>query len=128
ENHGIEIDVEALPLDDKATFDFYSEAKYMGGTFQTNSALFKHYLRQYSPREFKDIVEMVALIRPGPLDAESPTGEGNMVDEMIRRRRGESPVVYPHESTVEALRDTLGIIVFQESVMQISRSVAGYTP
>lgn len=128
ENHGIEIDVEALPLDDKATFDFYSEAKYMGGTFQTNSDLFKHYLRQYRPREFKDIVEMVALIRPGPLDAESPTGEGNMVDEMIRRRRGESPVVYPHESTVEALRDTLGIIVFQESVMQISRSVAGYTP
>ena len=80
----------------------------------------RQYLRMLKPSCFEDVIAMLALYRPGPL------GSG-MVDEFIKRKHGEVPVVYPHESLEECLRDTYGVIVYQEQVMQIAQIIAGYT-
>ena len=80
----------------------------------------RQYLRMLKPSCFEDIIAMLALYRPGPL------GSG-MVDEFIKRKHGQVPVVYPHDSLTECLRDTYGVIVYQEQVMQIAQIIANYT-
>ena len=74
----------------------------------------------FKPTCFEDVIAMLALYRPGPL------GSG-MVDEFIKRKHGQVPVVYPHDSLQECLRDTYGVIVYQEQVMQIAQIIASYT-
>lgn len=80
----------------------------------------RQYLRMLKPTCFEDVIAMLALYRPGPL------GSG-MVDEFIKRKHGQVPVVYPHDSLQECLRDTYGVIVYQEQVMQIAQIIASYT-
>ena len=80
----------------------------------------RQYLRMLKPSCFEDVIAMLALYRPGPL------GSG-MVDEFIKRKHGQVPVVYPHESLSDCLRDTYGVIVYQEQVMQIAQIIASYT-
>jgi DNA polymerase-3 subunit alpha len=112
-------DMDNLPLDDAAAYDLYSRGD-TDGVFQMESAGMREYLRQLKPSCFEDIIAMCALYRPGPL-------ETGMVREFIQRKQGRVSVQYPHSSLRDCLKDTYGVIVYQEQVMQISQIVAGYT-
>jgi DNA polymerase-3 subunit alpha len=111
--------MDALPLDDPATYELYSRGD-TDGVFQMESSGMREYLRQLRPTCFEDIIAMCALYRPGPL------GSG-MVKDFIQRKLGLTPVEYPHDLLRDCLKDTYGVIVYQEQVMQISQIVAGYT-
>lgn len=112
-------DLDNLPLTDAATYDLYARGD-TDGVFQVESSGMRQYLRMLKPTCFEDVIAMLALYRPGPL------GSG-MVDEFIKRKHGQVPVVYPHDSLQECLRDTYGVIVYQEQVMQIAQIIASYT-
>ncbi len=112
-------DLDTLPLTDTATYELYSRGE-TDGIFQVESSGMRQYLRQLKPSCFEDIIAMLALYRPGPL------GSG-MVDEFIKRKHGEVPVTYPLDMLEECLKDTYGVIVYQEQVMQIAQIVAKYT-
>lgn len=112
-------DLRTLPLDDPAVYRLYSRAD-TDGVFQMESAGMKKYLTLLRPERFSDIVALLALYRPGPL-------ESGMSQEFIRRRHGESPVRYPHPALEACLRDTYGVILYQEQDMQIAETAAGYT-
>ncbi|BAV92070.1 DNA polymerase III subunit alpha [Candidatus Desulfovibrio trichonymphae] len=112
-------DLDDLPLTDAATYELYSRGD-TDGVFQVESSGMREYLRQLKPSCFEDIIAMLALYRPGPLK----TG---MVEEFIKRKHGQTAVAYPHDLLKECLRDTYGVIVYQEQVMQIGRIIAGYT-
>ncbi len=112
-------DMDNLPLTDTATYELYSRGE-TDGVFQVEGAGMRQYLRQLKPSCFEDIIAMLALYRPGPL------GSG-MVDEFIKRKHGQVPVEYPHELLKDCLRDTYGVIVYQEQVMQIAQIIASYT-
>jgi len=112
-------DLENLPLTDVETYELYARGD-TDGVFQVESSGMRQYLRMLRPSCFEDVIAMLALYRPGPL------GSG-MVDEFIKRKHGQVPVVYPHPSLSECLRDTYGVIVYQEQVMQIAQIIASYT-
>ncbi len=112
-------DLDTLPFTDTATYELYSRGE-TDGIFQVESSGMRQYLRQLKPSCFEDIIAMLALYRPGPL------GSG-MVDEFIKRKHGEVPVTYPLYMLEECLKDTYGVIVYQEQVMQIAQIVAKYT-
>ncbi|MBQ7585862.1 MAG: DNA polymerase III subunit alpha [Desulfovibrionaceae bacterium] len=112
-------DLDNLSLEDKPTYQLFCQGD-TDGIFQVESSGMRQYLRQLQPSCFEDIIAMLALYRPGPL------GSG-MVDEFIKRKHGEIQVVYPHESLAECLKDTYGVIVYQEQVMQIAQIIANYT-
>ncbi|MDR0466615.1 MAG: DNA polymerase III subunit alpha, partial [Deltaproteobacteria bacterium] len=112
-------DLDALPLTDPAVFALYSRGD-TDGVFQVEGAGMRKYLRMLKPNCFEDIIAMVALYRPGPMNA-------GMVDEFIKRKHGEAPVVHPLPILENCLRETHGIIVYQEQVMQIAQLVAGYS-
>jgi len=111
--------LDALPLNDPAAYELYAKGD-TDGIFQVESAGMRQYLRMLKPNCFEDLIAMLALYRPGTL------GSG-MVEEFIKRKHGEVPVIYPLEILEDCLRDTYGVIVYQEQVMQISQIVAGYT-
>lgn len=112
-------DLDNMPLTDPETYEVFSRGD-TDGVFQVESSGMRQYLRMLKPSCFEDIIAMLALYRPGPL------GSG-MVDEFIKRKHGEVAVEYPLESLRECLKDTYGVIVYQEQVMQIAQIVAGYT-
>lgn len=112
-------DLDTLPQDDPGTYELFSKGD-TDGVFQLESSGMRQYLRQLKPSCFEDIIAMLALYRPGPL------GSG-MVDEFIKRKHGEVPVDYLLPSLENCLKDTYGVIVYQEQVMQIAQIVAGYT-
>lgn len=111
--------LDILPFTDQATYDLYSRGD-TDGVFQVEGSGMRQYLRMLHPSCFEDLIAMLALYRPGPL------GSG-MVDEFIKRKHGEVPVVYPHPSLESCLKDTYGVIVYQEQVMQIAQIIANYT-
>lgn len=108
-----------LPMDDRPTFEMI-QAGHTTGVFQLESSGFKELLKRLKPDCFEDIVAAVALYRPGPL-------EGGMVDDFIDRKHGRKPVDYLHPWLEEILKETYGVIVYQEQVMQIASRLAGYT-
>lgn len=112
-------DLDNLALTDPETYDLYSRGD-TDGVFQVESSGMRQYLRMLKPSCFEDVIAMLALYRPGPL------GSG-MVDEFIKRKHGQVPVTYPHESLTDCLSDTYGVIVYQEQVMQIAQIIANYT-
>ncbi|MDR2669295.1 MAG: DNA polymerase III subunit alpha [Desulfovibrio sp.] len=112
-------DLDALPLDDPATYALYSRGD-TDGVFQVESAGMRRYLKQLKPTSFEDIIAMLALYRPGPL------GSG-MVAEFIQRKHGKVEVRYPLPELEECLKDTHGVIVYQEQVMQIARLAGNYS-
>ncbi len=111
--------LDILPLNDPQTYDVFARGD-TDGVFQVESSGMRQYLRMLRPSCFEDIIAMLALYRPGPL------GSG-MVDEFIKRKHGEVEVTYPVPSLENCLKDTYGVIVYQEQVMQIAQIVAGYT-
>ena len=110
---------EKIPIDDKALFDLIS-AGDTGGVFQMESSGFTEMVMKLKPSCFEDVIAAGALYRPGPLDA-------GMVDVFINRKHGREKVVYPHPALEPVLKDTYGVIVYQEQVMQISQVLGGYS-
>ena len=120
EQRRIEFEPADLPLDDPDVYDLLRRADTVG-CFQVESRAQAQMLPKLQPERFEDIVVGVALIRPGPI-------QGGMVHPYLRRRQGLEPVNYAHPSLAEALDETLGVIVFQEQVLRVAMSVAGFTP
>ena len=110
-------DPEDFPLDDPAVYRLYRRAE-TDGVFQMESRGMKLYLRKLRPERFSDLAALLALYRPGPL-------ESGMAEEFIRRRHGEAPVSYPHPSLEDCLKDTYGVVLYQEQVMQIAQIAGG---
>lgn len=108
---------ENLPIDDKATFQLLKTANTTA-VFQLESRGMKDMLKQAMPDCFEDIIALVALYRPGPMD---------LIPDFCRRKHGKQRVEYPHPLTEPILKETYGIAVYQEQVMQIAQVVAGYS-
>jgi DNA polymerase-3 subunit alpha len=119
ERHGVSLDMEHLPLDDEKTFELFRAGK-TACVFQFDSGGMRDLLRRAKPRVFADLAALNALFRPGALDA-------GTVEEYVRRRNGTSRVTYPLPELQPVLEETLGILVYQEQVMRIAQSVAGYS-
>ncbi len=119
ENRGIDLDVNELSFDDEATFKLLQEANTKG-VFQLESAGMQNILRKLGPTCFEDIIAINALYRPGPLDS-------GMVDDFITRKRNPEKIKYLHPLLEPILRDTLGVIVYQEQVMLIAQHMAKFT-
>ena len=115
--YGKDIDINTIPLDDKKTFDLFQHGDTTG-VFQLESAGMKRYLKELKPSVFEDIVAMVALYRPGPMQ---------WIGDFILRKHGERQVEYLHPAMKPALENTYGVIVYQEQVMQISKEMCGFT-
>ncbi|MCX8038485.1 MAG: DNA polymerase III subunit alpha [Candidatus Sumerlaeia bacterium] len=118
-NHGIRIDWDKIDRNDPETFRLFQEGDTFG-VFQFESSGMQAYLRKLRPERFEDMIAMNALYRPGPLKA-------GMVDEYINRRHGLTEVRYLHPSLEPILRETYGVIVYQEQVAQIAAALAGYS-
>ena len=117
ENHGVEIDVDHLPIDDKETYELFCKGNTVG-TFQFESAGMQKYLRELEPHVFEDLIAMNALYRPGPMD---------YIPDFIDRKQGRKPIEYDIPCMEKYLKDTYGITVYQEQVMLLSRQLAGFT-
>ncbi len=116
---GQRIDLDSLPHDDPEVYRSIQAADTVG-MFQIESRAQMQSLPKARPERFEDLVVQVAIIRPGPI-------QGNAVHPYLRRRTGEEPVTYAHPSLQPILEDTLGVILYQEQVMQIAIAVCGYT-
>ncbi len=115
--YGTYIDINEIPLDDEETFKLFQRGDTTG-VFQLESAGMKRYLKELKPSVFEDIVAMVALYRPGPMQ---------FIDDFIARKHGHKEITYVHPKMEDALRNTYGILVYQEQVMQISKDLSGFT-
>lgn len=118
-SEGCDIDIDALPLDDQAAYDMLGRGDSIG-VFQLESSGLRSILKELKPKAFEDIIAVVALYRPGPL------GSG-MVEDFIRRKHGQSPIKYLHPALEPILKETYGVILYQEQVMRISSDLAGFT-
>ena len=116
---GGELDLETLTLDDEATYRLLAEGKTTG-IFQLESRGIREYLRKLIPTTFEDLIAMVALYRPGPL-------ESGMVDAFIGRKHGREKIDYFFDELQTILEGTYGVMVYQEQVMQISNALAGFS-
>lgn len=116
---GLTLDIDCIPLDDAASYDLLGRGDTVG-VFQLESSGMRGILRDMKPETFEDVIALVALYRPGPL------GSG-MVEDFIKRKHGEIPVKYAHPTLEPILRDTYGIILYQEQVMRIASELAGFS-
>jgi len=114
-----DIQWEQMKMDDSCTYALLSRSDTIG-VFQLESSGLRAILRELKPERFEDIVALVALYRPGPL-------QSGMVDDFIKRKHGEVPVKYLHPALEPILRDTYGVILYQEQVMRIASDLAGFT-
>lgn len=112
-----EIDLSNLRLDDKKTYELFQRGDTTG-VFQLESAGMKRYLRELKPSVFDDIIAMVALYRPGPMQ---------FIDSFIKRKHGEEKITYLHPGLESSLESTYGILIYQEQFMQISKEWCGFT-
>ncbi len=117
EKHGVEIDPDTIPLNDEVTFELYQKGE-TNGTFQFESVGMQKHLRSLKPTDIEDLIAMNALYRPGPLQ---------FIDTFIKRKQGVEEVEYPHEKLIPILKDTYGIMVYQEQIMQTAQILAGYS-
>ncbi len=113
------IDIRHLPLDERKTFELIRSAETTA-VFQLESRGMKELVKRLKPDVFEDLIALVALFRPGPL-------QSGMVEDFIERKHGKARVRYPHPSLEPILKPTYGVILYQEQVMQIARVLAGYT-
>ncbi len=117
EEKGIDLDLLSIPLTDPQVFELFSEGK-TNGIFQFESGGMKTELRRLKPERFEDLIALNALYRPGPMD---------MIADFIKRKQGAIQVRYPHPALEEILKETYGVIVYQEQVMQIASKMAGFS-
>lgn len=119
ERHGVEIDINHIPLDDQKTYEMLSKGD-TDGVFQLESAGMKKLVKDLKPSVFEDLGALVALFRPGPL------GSG-MVENFVERKHGRQKITYAHPLLEDILKDTYGTMVYQEQIMQIFQVLADYT-
>lgn len=115
--HGIEIDIDAIPLDDPKTYSLYQRGE-TNGTFQFESAGMQKHLRALRPDRIEDLIAMNALYRPGPME---------YIPNFIARKHGREPISYDLPGMEDYLAETYGITVYQEQVMLLSQTLAGFT-
>ena len=115
--HGIEIDLDNIPMDDEKTYKLYQQGRTIG-TFQFESAGMQKHLRDLKPTVFEDLIAMNALYRPGPMD---------YIPSFIARKNGKEAITYDLPCMEKYLKDTYGITVYQEQVMLLSRELANFT-
>jgi len=116
-NHGVDIDIEAIPIDDKGTFELYGRGDTTS-VFQFESEGMKNWLQKLHPERFEDLIAMNALYRPGPLD---------YIPDFVARKLGQQEIVYDLPQMEEFLKDTYGVTVYQEQVMLLSQKLANFT-
>ena len=117
QNHGVEIVIDDIPLDDEATFQLYQRGE-TNATFQFESAGMQKYLRELKPDKFADLIAMNALYRPGPIA---------YIPKFILRKHGKEEITYDVQDMEEYLKETYGITVYQEQVMLLSQKLAGFS-
>ncbi len=115
--HGVTVDIDNIPLDDAKTYELLGQAKTTG-VFQLESDGMKRYIKDLKPTNIEDIIAMVALYRPGPMQ---------FIESFIDRKHGREKISYMHPLLENALGNTYGIPVYQEQVMQVSKDMAGFT-
>ena len=116
-SQNVEIDIDSIPLTDKKAYKILSNAE-TEGVFQFESAGMKRYLSELQPNQFEDLIAMVALYRPGPMQ---------FIDTYIKRKHGKEKVQYDHPLTENILKETYGVTVYQEQVMKIAKEMAGFS-
>ncbi len=119
QHRGLDIDMEKIPLDDAAACEMLTRGETVG-VFQMESGGMTNLVRELRPRHFEDLIPLVALYRPGPLNS-------GMVEDFVRGRHGTKKAVYQHPMLEPILRDTFGVILYQEQVMQIASTMGGFT-
>lgn len=117
--HGIDIDINEITLDDKKTYKMLTKGE-TSGVFQLESTGMRKLVRDLKPTVFEDLGALVALFRPGPL-------ESGMVTDFVERKHGRQKITYAHPLLEPILKDTYGTIVYQEQIMQIFQTLAGYS-
>ncbi|MFN8310212.1 MAG: DNA polymerase III subunit alpha, partial [Chitinophagales bacterium] len=117
ENHGVEIDIDNLPLDDALTYQLYQRGE-TNATFQFESPGMQKYLRELKPDKFEDLIAMNALYRPGPME---------YIPNFVKRKHGLEKITYDLPEMEEYLQDTYGITVYQEQVMLLSQKLGDFT-
>jgi DNA polymerase-3 subunit alpha len=117
---GTDVDMALIPLDDITTYEQVFHRALTSGVFQFESGGMRDVLRRYKPNTVEDLTALNALYRPGPI-------QGGMIDDFIERKWGRRAVAYELPELEMILRETLGVIVYQEQVMQISNVLAGYS-
>ncbi|MDH4070769.1 MAG: DNA polymerase III subunit alpha, partial [Ignavibacteria bacterium] len=115
ENHGVKVDLDTIPEDDPLTFELFSRAETVG-VFQFESSGMRDWLRKLKPTSISDLVAMNALYRPGPMD---------MIGDFIARKHGQQNISYLSPKLEPILRETYGVIVYQEQVMRIASDIGG---
>ncbi|WP_187261696.1 DNA polymerase III subunit alpha [Pontibacter beigongshangensis] len=116
-NHGVEIDIDEIPIDDEKTYQLYQRGDTIG-TFQFESEGMRMYLKDLQPTNIEDLIAMNALYRPGPMQ---------FIPNFINRKHGREEVEYPHELLKPILEYSYGIMVYQEQIMQTAQILAGYS-
>ncbi|WP_457678305.1 DNA polymerase III subunit alpha [Thermovibrio sp.] len=119
ERHGVEIVPTKLPLDDEKTFKLLQEGNTIG-VFQLESRGMRNLMKRLKPSVFEDIIALVALYRPGPLNS-------GMAESYIRRKHGQEEVDYIFPELEPVLKETYGLFIYQEQIMQIANILAGYS-
>jgi DNA polymerase-3 subunit alpha len=119
DRHGVELKLKELPLDDPEVYGMLSEGQTIG-VFQLESSGMRDLLRRIAPERFEDIIAINALHRPGPLGSE-------MVELFIKRKRGEKKIDYEHPMLEPILKESYGVILYQEQVIEIASKMAGFT-
>ena len=109
--------MDTIPKDDAKTFELLSQAK-TSGVFQLESSGMKRYIKELKPTSVNDVSAMIALYRPGPMEH---------ISTFIDSKHGKIPIKYPHPSLEDILKETYGIIVYQDQVLLIAQSIAGYS-
>ncbi|MBU2509256.1 DNA polymerase III subunit alpha [Patescibacteria group bacterium] len=115
--HEDTVDMDNIPLDDEKTFELFGRGETTG-VFQLESDGMKKYIRALQPSQIEDIIAMVALYRPGPMQ---------FIDSFIKRKHGREKITYAHPLLENALKNTYGIPVYQEQIMQVSKDMSGFT-
>ncbi|MDR0398991.1 MAG: DNA polymerase III subunit alpha [Endomicrobium sp.] len=115
-----DFDLDNISLDDEQSYKLLTEAKTMG-VFQLESKGMRELIRKLKPSNIDDVVALIALYRPGPM------GSG-MLDDFVNRKHGKTPIIYDHPLQEPILKNTYGVILYQEQVMKMSVAMAGFTP
>ena len=117
ETRGIRFELSEIPLDDAKTFELLSRGE-TAGVFQLEGAGMTRYIKELKPSSIGDVAAMIALYRPGPMEH---------IDTFINAKHGRAEPHYPHPALAEILEETYGVIVYQDQVLHITQTFAGYT-
>ncbi|NTV28588.1 MAG: DNA polymerase III subunit alpha [Candidatus Omnitrophica bacterium] len=119
ETAGVDLDIRRIPLDDRNAYELLGRGE-SAGVFQLESGGMRDLLKRIKPTDLEDVISILALYRPGPM-------QSGMMDDFIKRKRGEAPVKYPHPKLEPVLKNTYGVAIYQEQVMQMASVLGGFS-